>query len=106
MPSPAELKETQRISFVVPKPRVEAKAVIGDKGRIVVPANIREALGLKPGDSVVMYVEDHALHLSTRENFLKRTQDRAQRFFAPGRSLADELIAERRAEASKEASEG
>ncbi len=90
----------------LPSPlRVEADAVIGDKGRLVIPANIREALNLKPGDSVEMHVENHELHLSARHNRIARAQERARKFFAPGRSLADELIAERRAEAFKEAAE-
>jgi AbrB family looped-hinge helix DNA binding protein len=105
MSSPAELQETPSFTYVPPKPRIEAKATIGEKGRIVIPAAIREALGFKPGDTLDMYIEDHQLHLSTRWNRIARAQERAQKFFQPGRSLADELLAERRAEALKEAME-
>lgn len=75
-----------------------ARAVIGEKGRLVIPASIREALGLSPGDALDMYVENHELHLSTRRNRLQRARERAQQFSRPGRLVSDELIAERQAE--------
>jgi AbrB family looped-hinge helix DNA binding protein len=95
----SEVKAVER-----PKPALTAKAVVGDKGRIVIPAAIREAMGLEAGEEVDMYIENHELHLSTRWNRIARAQERAKKFFAPGLSLADELIAERRAEALAEAS--
>jgi len=79
-----------------------ARAVIGEKGRLVIPASIRDALGLNPGDSVDMRVENHELHLSTRRNRMQRARERAQRFARPALLVSDELIAERRAEALAE----
>ena len=79
-----------------------ARAVIGEKGRLVIPASIREALGLNPGDAVDMRVENHELHLSTRRNRMQRARARAQQFSQPGILVSDELIAERRAEALAE----
>jgi AbrB family looped-hinge helix DNA binding protein len=101
MPHHAALKEAE--PFVSPpKARVEARATIGEKGRLVIPAVIREALDLKPGDTVDMYIENHELHLSTRWNRMKRAQERAQKLIKPGRSIVDEFLAERRAEALSE----
>ena len=99
-----EVQESEAKTVEKPRPALTAKAVVGDKGRIVIPAAIREAMGLEAGDELDMYIENHELHLSTRWNRLKRAQERAQKFYEPGRSLADELIAERRAEALAEAS--
>lgn len=97
-----EVQESEVKVMERPRPALAAKAVVGDKGRIVIPAAIREAMGFEAGDEVEMYIENHEVHLSTRWNRIKRAQERAQKFFGPDRSLADELIAERRAEALSE----
>jgi AbrB family looped-hinge helix DNA binding protein len=97
-----EIQESEVKAVKKPEPALTAKAVVGDKGRIVIPAAIREAMGFEAGEEVDMYIENHELHLSTRWNRLARAQERARKFYEPGRSLADELIAERRAEALAE----
>ncbi len=93
---------SQPFRYVPAPPLVEAQAVIGDKGRLVIPAAIREALNLQPGDRIEMYVENHELHLSAQHNRIARAQERARKLIQPGRSIVDELIAERRAEALAE----
>jgi AbrB family looped-hinge helix DNA binding protein len=103
MSTQLEPQELQSFRAEPKKTRIEARAVIGDKGRLVIPAAIREAMGFKPGDAVDMHIEDHELRISTRWNRMKRAQERARKLIAPGRSLADELSAERRAEAEAEA---
>jgi AbrB family looped-hinge helix DNA binding protein len=71
-------------------------------GRVVIPAEVREQLGLKVGDRLVLRVEDGEIRLFTREQGIRKVQA----WFAPyrkeGVSLSDELIAERRAEAARE----
>jgi AbrB family looped-hinge helix DNA binding protein len=97
-----EVQEPELKAVARPKPTLAAKAVVGDKGRIVIPAAIREAMGFEAGDEVDMYIENHELHLSTRWNRIKRAQERAQKFYEPGRSIVDEFLAERRAAALAE----
>jgi AbrB family looped-hinge helix DNA binding protein len=74
----------------------------GDRGRLVLPASLRKQIGLETGDRFVITVEpDHSLRLVN----LKHQVQKAEGLFkdlAPGISLADELIAERRAEAIQE----
>lgn len=75
---------------------------VGEKGRVVIPAAIREALGIKVGDSIQMRVEDDELRISTRRARIRRAQERLRKLIPPGVSLADELSAERREAAKHE----
>lgn len=75
---------------------------VGEKGRVVIPANFREALDIKVGDEVELRIEDNELRVSTMKSRVARAQERLRRFVKPGRSLAKELIAERREAARRE----
>ncbi len=66
------------------------------KGRLVIPMSIREVLDLKVGDEVELRIEDNELRVSTLKSRIARAQQSLRQFVKPGRSLADELIAERR----------
>ena len=79
-----------------------ARTRVGEKGRVVIPASIREALGIRIGDEIVMRIEDNELRLSTLKTRLARAQQRLRKFIKPGRSLSAELIAERREAARHE----
>lgn len=77
---------------------------IGTRGRLVIPAALLKTLNLKPGDRLVARQDGETLVLERREAIEKRLQDRFRHI--PGEvSLVDELIAERHAEAAKEALE-
>jgi AbrB family looped-hinge helix DNA binding protein len=79
---------------------------LGADGRIVIPANFREALGLKEGDVLIASVEDGELHLLTIPAAVRRAQAMVRKFVPEGVSLVDELIADRRREAEEEARDG
>ncbi|ORA74292.1 AbrB/MazE/SpoVT family DNA-binding domain-containing protein [Mycobacterium heidelbergense] len=80
---------------------MDATLVLGKQGRLVIPADIRIALGLAPGDRV-------HLHVSGRRLVLERPQDAVAELRALGaglakdRSLVEELLAERRLAAEAE----
>jgi AbrB family looped-hinge helix DNA binding protein len=76
----------------------EIRAHIDPSGRLVVPAALRRSLGLTPGASVILRVTDGELRVVARSEAVKAAQARVRRYVKPGRSLAGELIAERRAE--------
>ncbi len=76
----------------------QVRAKITEGGRIVIPAEYRRALGLHTGDEVILSLEDGELHIFTPLQAIKHAQELVRRFIPQGRSLADELISERRLE--------
>ena len=78
------------------------RAQIGEKGRLVIPAAMREELGIRPGDTVELRVEDHEVRISTRRARIKRAQERVRQFVPEGVLLSEELSAERRDAAKHE----
>lgn len=79
-----------------------ARVRIAAKGRVVIPASLREALGWKEGDEVQLRVEDNEIRISTLSSRIKGAQQFVRSFVRPGRKLSDELIAERREAAHRE----
>ncbi len=78
---------------------------MGDRGRLVLPAKIRKSLGLKPGDLLLAEVIDGSVRLTPRAVLARRDRGAFAKFAKRGRSIVDELIAERRAEAIRETEE-
>lgn len=76
---------------------------VGSQGRLVLPRRLREQLGAEEGTVYQASVEDGRLILETRESLLSRMQREIVDALDAPRSLADELIAERRGEADREA---
>lgn len=77
---------------------------LGAQGRLVIPAALRKALNLKPGDRLVARKVGDSLVLESRESVEKRLW--AMFSSIPGNlSLVDELLVERRADARREESE-
>jgi bifunctional DNA-binding transcriptional regulator/antitoxin component of YhaV-PrlF toxin-antitoxin module len=81
---------------------LQARIRLSEKGRLVIPVAMREALGMSTGGVLDLRIENHELRISTRENRLRRAQERMRRYVPAGVSLADELSAERREAAKHE----
>jgi len=75
---------------------------INENGRVVIPAAFRKELGIKPGDEVILRLDDGELRITTMRRRIERAQRRARKYIKPGVSLVDELIAERREQAKRE----
>ena len=81
---------------------LDDRVKLNENGRIVIPAAMREALQVKPGDELLLHLEDGELHVTTRMQRIRRAQELVRRYVPEGVSLADELIAERREAAKRE----
>ena len=75
---------------------------VNENGRVVIPAPYRKALGIKPGDEVILRMEDDELRITTMQRRIERAQRLVRKYVKPGVSLVDELIAERREAAKHE----
>ena len=63
------------------------KSRINENGRIVIPAEIRKTMGLKPGDSVVMSLEDGVLRIESQRAKMRRIQEDFKPFAKPEAGL-------------------
>jgi AbrB family looped-hinge helix DNA binding protein len=77
-------------------------AKIGEGGRLVIPAEYRKALGVATGDEVMLILDGESIHISTPKQGIRRAQVLVRAYIPEGLKLSEELIAERRAEASRE----
>jgi AbrB family looped-hinge helix DNA binding protein len=83
-------------------------ARINENGRIVIPAPIREQMGLKAGEAVVMEVEDGVLRIESHRAHIHRIQQEFRQPAVPGRKLApqqlitEQLIEDRQQDATQE----
>jgi bifunctional DNA-binding transcriptional regulator/antitoxin component of YhaV-PrlF toxin-antitoxin module len=84
-----------------------ASLAMSENGRVLIPVELREKLGFKPKSPIYVEIKDGSLVLTSAAQ--RSTQRRAyfdnlfkELNLDPNRSLVDELIADRRAEAAKE----
>jgi AbrB family looped-hinge helix DNA binding protein len=80
---------------------MDTTIVLGKQGRLVIPANIRSALGLAPGDRLHLHLAGHRLVLERQQDALAELRELASSV-PTARALVDELLADRRVAASAE----
>lgn len=77
-------------------------ANLSKEGRILIPAAIRQELGLRPGEPLSVSVVDGEVRIVSRLAALRRMQQRLAHLRDPGNPAVDELLRERREAASRE----
>lgn len=88
---PLEWGERPKVS-----PSVTKKVELGQKGRVVIPKEVRELLEVSEGDELLFIIQDGKVELTSRKALIRGLSGA---FKIEGRSLVDELLAERREEA-------
>lgn len=76
----------------------EIKTRLTEGGRVVIPVEYRQALGLQVGDELIMRLEGGEVRIFTPRQAVKHAQELVRHYIPQGRLLSDELLAERRSE--------
>jgi AbrB family looped-hinge helix DNA binding protein len=101
-----EILEQQRQETVWKRPKfveeLRVRTRLGAKGRVVIPAAMRKALGMAENEVIDLRVVDGELRIVTLRETIRRVQERARRYVKPGTLVSDELSAERREAAKHE----
>lgn len=80
----------------------QSYVVVAPNGRMVIPAAVRETLGVKLGGKLVARVENGTLILEPIEASVRRAQALVAQYITPNSGVVDEFIAERHAAAELE----
>ena len=75
---------------------------MSEGGRVVIPAEIRQSMGLKEGDTVLWELRGGEAVLTTRLAQMREAQAMVRQHVPKGVSLVDELIADRHAENARD----
>ncbi len=79
-----------------------ADSRMSKEGRVLIPAELRHALGLQAEEPLRLYVVDGELRIVSRRQGIRRAQAIAAKVKQAGVSVVDEFIAEKRADAKLE----
>jgi AbrB family transcriptional regulator (stage V sporulation protein T) len=71
-------------------------------GRVVIPADIRQGLGVKEGDELLITRDGDGIRMTTVQQAVKEVQAFFGQFKKPGESMVDDFLGSRREEAAKE----
>ena len=76
-------------------PPKRERVKLGEGGRFVIPAFMREEMGIKPGEVLICHVVDGELRVRSYLDNIRRIQERSAAYKKPGESVVDEFLAER-----------
>ena len=89
--------------YTEPVAHAERQVIVGDRGRVVLPSDVRSALGLTAGSRMLLSTErDGSLRLRPYRSVADHGRGMLAGLAPAGESMVDELLAERRREAARE----
>ena len=78
------------------------RATLAAGGRVVIPATVRDRLGLAEGEPLVLTVDDGTVRIETYERRVERIRAEVRTMIPPTGDLVDRFLADKRAEAAHE----
>lgn len=78
-----------------------ANTTLDNSGRVYIPSEFRQVLGMESGIDIVIVMLDGELRIMTRAQALKKARDLVAQYIKTDGSLVDEFIKERREAASR-----
>lgn len=79
---------------------------VAENGRMVLPVEIRRALGITGPSQLRVEVTDEGVQITTPRQALMRARERIRSVVPADRSLSEKLIADRREEVEQEEADG
>jgi AbrB family looped-hinge helix DNA binding protein len=77
--------------------------ILGESGRIVLPASIRKEFGLEPGERLTIAVDEGGIRIFNRKMILEKVRARIVEKRGTLKGILDEFIEERHEAARREA---
>jgi AbrB family looped-hinge helix DNA binding protein len=75
---------------------------VDKQGRVVIPPELRQELGLEPGEPATLIVEEGGLRIISLRKAISHAQEVARRHTGDRSGLVDEFIRERRNESQRD----
>jgi AbrB family looped-hinge helix DNA binding protein len=77
--------------------------ILGESGRIVLPASVRKEFGLAPGERLTVVADDGEIRIFSRKMILDSVRARILKKRGTLKGILDEFLEERREQARREA---
>lgn len=81
---------------------MELRTKLTTNGRILVPVQFRKALGLKPGDELVLQLDQESFRVIPLQLAVAQAQKLVKKYNPEKKSLVSDLLNSRQAEAQNE----
>ncbi|MBV9036825.1 MAG: AbrB/MazE/SpoVT family DNA-binding domain-containing protein [Acidobacteriaceae bacterium] len=78
----------------------EIRTRLNENGSLVLPVSVQRALGLQPGDEVLLRIENDELRMAAAAKRVERARQLFKKYVGEGMRLSDELLTDRRREAA------